>query len=394
MLDTRIPAYVLGGHQAGLAVVRSLARAGIDVVAVLSRPGELAYRSRLPKARELGPDPADEPDAFAEFLVALGARHGRGVLFPSTDESLEAVSAHRARLDDAHIVACPSPWSAERFLDKRMTAEVADKVEVEAPRTAAPGTEEELAECEGDLRYPCLIKPRESYRYTRMFHTKMHRVENREQMWAAWRRADAENIGVLVQEIIPGPETAGVNYNVYVVDGEPRVEFTSRKLRLNPPNFGFPSAVRTEHIDEIIEPGRRMVRGMAIEGFANVEFKRDERDGRYKLMEVNGRPNMSGALAVHCGVDFPQMTYRHLVDGITPTPLPWRDGVHWINDKVDRNAVLARWRRRELGVGPGLTPYVSRHVRSTFAADDPGPALARLRGLGRAYRALDDRRSR
>lgn len=45
-------------------------------------------------------------------------------------------------------------------------------------------------------------------------------------------------------------------------------------------------------VPEIVEPGRRIVRGMGIEGFANVEFKRDERDGRYKLMEVSGRANL------------------------------------------------------------------------------------------------------
>jgi hypothetical protein len=32
-------------------------------------------------------------------------------------------------------------------------------------------------------------------------------------------------------------------------------------------------------------------------------------------MEVNGRPNLPGALSVRCGIDLPLMTYHHLVAG-------------------------------------------------------------------------------
>ena len=97
---------------------------------------------------------------------------------------------------------------------------------------------------------------------------------------------------------------------------------------------------------------------MGIEGFANVEFKRDERDDRYKLMEVNGRPNLSGALAVHCGVDFPLMTHHHLVAGVASTAVEARHGVFWIEDgrpQVCRRSVAA-W---ELSLREGLRAYTS-----------------------------------
>ena len=387
MRTTNPPAYVLGGHQAGLAVVRSLGRAGVPVVAILSSTGDLAWHSRYPQDREIGPDPADQTREYADFLIALRERHGPGVIIPTTDESLEAVAAHRTELEAAHIVACPSSWSAGVFLDKRATSEIAADVDVPAPGTACPQSEAELASALEGLRFPCLVKPRESYRYTRAFGTKMTRVENADELREAWRAAQALDIGTLIQEIIPGPETCGVNYNVYMIDGEPVVEFTSRKLRLAPPNYGYPAVVRTERVPEVLEAGRRIVRGMGIEGFANAEFKLDERDGEYKLMEVNGRPNMSGALAVHCGVDFPLMTYRHLVHGVTPRQTPWREGIHWI-DKADRLVLAERWKTGQSSFPQGLAPYFSRHIFSGFDVRDPAPSLVRLRGVGRVSQAL------
>ena len=52
--------------------------------------------------------------------------------------------------------------------------------------------------------------------------------------------------------------------------------------------------VLSEHVPEVIEPGRKILQAMGFYGYACTEFKRDPRDGSHKLMEVNGRHNLSG----------------------------------------------------------------------------------------------------
>jgi predicted ATP-grasp superfamily ATP-dependent carboligase len=364
---------VLGGNAAGLAVVRSLGRAGVPVVAVLSDDCDFVERSRYATTlRAL--DPADHAQAYVDLLSSQPP----GVLVPTTDASLEAVAEHRDALATRHLVACPPAEVAQLFLDKLLTSEVAERAGVAAPRTAIPESAEELDALAAELTYPCLVKPRQSFRYTRAFGVKMHRVEDAAQLRTTWRRAADLDIGTVVQELIPGPEVGGVNYNVYVVDGAPVVELTSRKIRLDPPDFGFPTVVVSAPVPEIVEPGRRIVAAMGIEGFANVEFKRDARDGSYQLMEVNGRPNMSGALAVRCGLDFPLLTYRHLVNGVIPTSQPWEHDVHWVDELTDVRSVVGGWRRGELSLRAALAPYVGRHVFASFAASDPGPFLTRI----------------
>jgi D-aspartate ligase len=375
----RVPAYVLGGYEAGLAVVGSLGRAGVPVVPVVTSVREMTRHSRWASHTVTVPDPADRTADYVAALLRLADDHGPGLIVPTTDESLEAVAAHHPELSARHTVACATDGVAQGFLDKRITSDIAERVGVEAPRTVSPGSPAELESLVDRLRFPCLVKPAESYRYNRAFGVKMKRVHTPDELRTAWTEAYALGIGTMVQELIPGPETGGVNYNVYVVDGEPRVEMTARKVRLSPRDFGYPCAVVSGHVPEVVEPGRAIVRGMGIEGFANVEFKQDERDGRYKLMEVNGRPNMSGRLATRCGVDFPLLTYRHLVDGVLPEQTTWREGVHWVNEFTDTRILVGRWRDGRLPVLGGLGPYVSPHVFATFDARDPQPFLARLR---------------
>jgi D-aspartate ligase len=374
------PAYVLGAHEAGLAVIRSLARAGITVVAVTTSPNEHGRRSRAVNRAVTAPDPATRAREYVDLLAGLATSHGPGVVFPTTDEALEAVAAHRDELARHHLVACSDDAVAQMFLDKSRTDAVALEVGVDVPATASPTSAEELDDCIARIGFPCLVKPRESFRYHRAFGVKMKRVEDADELRAAWSEAHALGLRMLIQELVVGPETAGVNYNVYMVDGEPLVEFTSRKVRLSPPNFGYPCAVVTATVPEVVEPGRAIVRGMGIEGFANVEFKQDERTGRYRLMEVNGRPNMSGQLAVRCGVDFPLMTYRHLVDGEPPQAARCTPGVYWVDEYRDPFAVAKRWRtERGVSLRDATRPYGARHVFATFSLRDPAPFLARLR---------------
>jgi hypothetical protein len=89
-------------------------------------------------------------------------------------------------------------------------------------------------------------------------------------------------------------------------------------------------------------------------GVAMVEFKRDDRDGSLRLMEINGRFWGSLQLAIDAGVDFPAM----LVDtaGATrPAPVTsYRIGVRsrWFWGDVDSLLTVLLRSRASLNLPP------------------------------------------
>jgi hypothetical protein len=91
-----------------------------------------------------------------------------------------------------------------------------------------------------------------------------------------------------------------------------------------------------------------------------VELKRDARDGRFKLMEINPRLWQWHGLAAACGVDLPRIAYADLV-GTSP-PDGTMDGFG------------KRW---AITLLPGERPVLQRppYVDAVFARDDPKPAL-------------------
>jgi D-aspartate ligase len=381
MGDTRATvAYVLGGYEAGLAVVRALGEAGVPVVCVWNSELERARASRHVTLDVRAPDPWLEPERYVQLLLDLEGRVGPGLVVPTTDEAVIAVARAKDTLETRHLVAAP-PWSvAEQFVDKHRTYALAERLGVAAPRTARPSSADEVAQIAADFPYPCVVKPRLSHEYRDAFGVKMTKVSGPEELMATWQRAEQAGIGVLVQDYIPGPESGGVNYNGYLVDEEPVAELTARKVRLQPRDVGYPSVVVSRLVPEVLAPSRRILRGMGMSGFANVEFKRDARDGSYVLMEVNGRPNMSGMLDLRCGTNFPLMTYRHLVLGELPhegVDREFEQGVYWINEWADVPTTAARVRTRR-SFRSYLEPYLRPHTFAGLSVNDPFPSLTRL----------------
>src|SRR5438105_868251 len=76
----------------------------------------------------------------------------------------------------------------------------------------------------------------------------------------------------------------------------PLFEFTKRVIRRFPAMTGTACYAITDRIPEAAELGNRLFRHVALRGLANVEFKRDVRDGTLKLIECNARFTASQAL--------------------------------------------------------------------------------------------------
>jgi hypothetical protein len=170
----------------------------------------------------------------------------------------------------------------------------------------------------------------------------------------------------------------GVNYNAYAVDGESRVEFTARKIRMTPPGEGVPSVVLSAEVPEVIDLGRRTLRAIGFSGYACTEFKWDARSGRYVLFEVNGRYNRSNLLATRCGINFPLIEYQHRVLGVVPDRQSFKRNVWWIDEFKDLGSFPRRVRLDPRNLLTFWRPYLWRPVCVMYDWRDPRPFLLRF----------------
>ena len=379
-----VPAVVLSCHTIGLTVIRCLGSQAVPIIAVYYRKCDMGYVSKYVKKAIYAPHPEKYPEAFINLLLDIANTMGRCVLIPADDATLSVVSKYKKVLEQKHLVACTGWEIAEKFINKKFTYQLAADSGVPTPRTVIPNSIEEVQAYGKKMEYPCLVKPCESHKYYEIFRKKMMRVGNINQMVHAYQQAKAAGLEVMLQELIPGDDASGANYNSYFWNGQPIIEFTAEKVRLTPPCFGVPRVVVSKDIPEIIELGRSILDRLGYFGYSCTEFKKDRRDGVYKLMDVNGRHNLSALLAVHCGINFPWVEYQNLVTKkLTPKYFYQTEPVCWIDICHDIFCSLKFFKTEKYSLREYIRPYLRGHAFAVWDIRDLRPFIKRLMDLGK-----------
>jgi D-aspartate ligase len=369
-------AVVLCSSKAGLAVVRALGAAGTRAIGVWYGRTKLACRSRYVQFCHHAPDPEEDEAPFMEYLLSQSDKWCGNVLFPTDDASLLVVSKYREQLAARYRVVAEDWAIVRQLLEKVHTYEIAARCGVPCPRIQAITSTPQALDFARQVGFPCIIKPSVSHTFFKRYHVKMVIARSVNELKGWISRLEDYQDELMLSEFIPGDDTCGANYNSFYRDGSPRQEFTASKVRLKPARIGFPTAVISQHIPEIIEYGRALIGAIGYCGFSCAEFKRDERDNTYKLMEINARHNFSGMLAFRCGINFPYLSYLAAIGQDVPASgLAQINGIYWIDEERDVCGLLSSLRHGGNIARAYLKPYLGKTVFAVFSSRDPLPSL-------------------
>ncbi len=378
MNSEQVGAVVIGGEHPGLGIARSLGRRGIPIciiddqhsVSQFSR-----YSTRVVRVNDL----RDE-QTTVDSVMEIGQRYGlKGwVLFPTRDETVAAFSRHRDRLAEFFRVPT-ADWETVRWAwDKKNTYDRAAELGIPIPQTYNGMTEEGLARLYG--RLPLAIKPAIKEKFLYATGAKAWRAETPEQLNTLFRKAKAQirPEEILIQEIIPGSGQQQYSYCAFFRDGVAHNTLVAKRLRQHPREFGRAATyVETIELPEVEELAERFLRGINYYGLAEVEFKQDPRDGRFKLLDVNARTWGFHSIGMPAGVDFPYLLYADQV-GRSVEPSRAKAGVGWLRAVTDvPTAALDLW-ARELDLRSYLKSLRNTRAESGFCLRDPLPTVAEV----------------
>jgi D-aspartate ligase len=365
------PAVVLGLLWGGLALARSLGRSGVPVTGIAYERTDFGVRSRHLVRRAVAAGNAEV------VLGVLRESESRPVLFPERDESVQLVLD---RWDEIRELAdLPLPDDVEvvhRLRRKDLLRAEAARAAIPLPMTIAPDSEDDIRRA--DLRPPYLVKPVTGQEFAYTFGAKLWAADTVEEAAAAWRRAREHGFETVVQELIPGSQEKIYSLFTYIGrEGEPLANVVGRKLRQGPLRFGTSAVFVVDFDGRVLELGLRLLQTAGYRGFAQVELAHDARDDTFRLLEVNTRLPMWAGVAMSRWFDLARLAYDDLCGRPTPPPRTFRDELAWIYLAKDAWVGAQMMRRRELGLGGWLRPYLRRKkVRSVLSVDDPLPAVA------------------
>lgn len=362
-------ACVLGG----MDIVAPLAMAGISSVVWVGRDDPARYSRHVREALD-ALHPWRDPEAYVACLVDWAVKQpARPVLFYPTDGDLLMASRFRDRLRPAFHMAIPPAELVEDLVDKERFQALAARVGLRMPRSYhLSGGAGSVPEIPLDL--PVVIKPVNRRKSARIMHrnAKAIRADNAAELADLCRTVIGSGVDCMVQEMVPGPETAIESYHVYVDStGRTVSEFTGAKLRTEPPEFGESTSVTiTDRADVLVE-GRRVISAIGLTGgVAKVDFKR-ALDGTLWLLEVNPRFNLWHHPGAVAGANLPALVYADLVGRDRPQSRPVRPGVTWCEVREDLKAVVRAGRSQ----WSWARSVARADTRSTGAWSDPMPLV-------------------
>ena len=383
------PVLIFGSHLAALGVLRVLARRGIPAY-VADDTSNVITRSRWYRAADRTLRETADPAVLADYLRSLPLP--TAVLIACSDQWALAVSGLPADLKERFPASIAPHVAIEQFVDKDRFRELVDHLDIPRPRTMAIGEPADIARASDEDLAMGFLKPTESQAHNRRFKTKGFFIESREHAMGLVEQARESGITFMLQEYIPGGMA-----NTFIVDGfvdrhgEIRALHARRRVRMEPPRLANTCCDVTIPLEDVaasMPALRTLLAATRYRGIFMIEFKFDDRDGLFKIIELNARPFWLVGHVERAGVDLPWMSYLDAQGLDVPRPAPYQVGRYGMYEILDAAAIGRALAGRRRPDGPVLKPWLLGD-KALFWWSDPMPALGGLgqsvaRRLGRA----------
>jgi predicted ATP-grasp superfamily ATP-dependent carboligase len=318
---TQSSAIILGNanYYGTLAAVRSLGRAGIDVVTV--DPSAICHsRYSRYSSQHLRCPPFEESSAWAEWALREGRTGPRRAIYATSDAVSFALARYRDELNINFELYQPPLETIMSILDKALLVQNAQAVGFETPATWFPQTGAEAARIAKDAGGKVLIKPRSQLAQQRkskgtvvesagchvqsIFDSYMNDLA----LGSEFAKQSA-TMSPLIQQFYPEAVE-----NVYSISGFRErmggevILRGSRKILQQPRGVGTGLCFAPAPVDPVLaDRTKRLCEHIGYYGVFELEFILAE--GKAMLIDFNGRIYNQIAFDVARGMPLPALAY-------------------------------------------------------------------------------------
>jgi predicted ATP-grasp superfamily ATP-dependent carboligase len=285
-----------------LGIIRSLALQGHKVYG-LSETSEKAPYSRYSRyCKGIYIVNQIEEKAFLDEILSLFRKEHFDILVPVGFPVTHFVAKYSSVLCTCVRFAVPSFESEALAIDKKKICKFAQQLGVPVPRTESIESLQDINAIAKIIGTPLIIKGiREGS------NRLVEKVDDMATVEIAYRDVigkysiEKKNNYPILQEYVPG---WGCGFFASYDKGICKRTFMHRRIREFPPSGGVSCCARSFFDARLEEYGRKILDALKWHGVAMVEFRHDNRDGDYKLIEVNAKFWGSLELALSAGADF------------------------------------------------------------------------------------------
>lgn len=369
-------AIVLGASPTGLAVVRALGVHGVPVHVADFQSDRPAFASRYRTGKPITGE--TEQQIIQAIVDELGDPDQPPVAIPTSDAMVLAlVKYHDLYAGKLRVFPAIESGLSSLITDKASFYQQCLDTDTATAKTAFPQSIDEILQLGKEFQYPLLLKPIFGHLWRERLKGKKLIVANdQSELEQVVADFGDEAEGLMVQELIPGGEK-----NIWIgavyrgVEGRRDCCFVGQKVRQYPVDFGSASYAVSKFVPEIADLSWKFLEGVDYRGICGTEFKFDERDNQYKMIEVNPRPTLWFHLVKSARVDLIYAAYCDLA-GLPVIELgPQKEGVAWCFQDKDMLTWMHHLKHRDISPFELLTTLSPFNHGAVISTSDPMPFL-------------------
>jgi predicted ATP-grasp superfamily ATP-dependent carboligase len=298
----------------------------------------------------------------------------RPVLMLTSDAYVTFYMKHRELLDPLYLIDLPDNRLINLLLDKEKFAAYALEHEILIPDTIVIQKASDLQQIAKTRRFPVIIKPKSKSRlWLESGLGKALYIKDAEEFIAACSKALLYCENLIVQEWIVGNDS-NVHYclGYFGPAGDAIAIFTGYKIRQWPVGTG--STATTTIVDNkwVEEETKKIFKNLKLMGFASVEFKRNDSDGRYYVTEPTvGRVNQQEFVATLNDVNIPLAAYNYLAGMDIAMQASKNVPVIYIDEKAEIASAFVHFRRKLLSLSEWWKSLQGNRAYRMWNPNDP-----------------------
>lgn len=295
---------------------------GIKPVLVGREPLSFTQLSTITNCIELHPD-LGESETFVTFLEEVHAKYvlpGKTMLLVGTNDLyVRLIIENAERLKKNYVFNYISEPLMNDLLVKSNFYKLCAEHGIDTPSTYFYSCKEDQ-DFNDEVIFPVIIKPSDGVQYYKhpfASQQKIYKVNSYEEIQSVIQtiKASGYEEDLIIQDYIPGDDTYMWD-SVFYINSHGKSELiTLAQVVLQEHTvtaIGNYTAVVTRYDEEIMLKLQGFLEALNYVGYANFDLKYDERDGKYKVFEVNIRQGRSSYYITGCGHNMA----KYLVDDL------------------------------------------------------------------------------
>ena len=305
-----------------LPMAKAFKKLGCFVTVLCFSKLDVGYATKYADKKILLNFDKEDYDGQLKFLINLLKSEKYDLVVPMTDYSATYLSKNKQELSKYAYIAVNDFDVFKLAIDKSETMKICAENNLLAPKTLFSKNPLEDIE-NSNLEYPLVVKPK-----TACGSIGFNVVKDKQQLEEVLNSSSKENGEYFIQEYIPQGDLPQYCTEIYRdKNGNFSFCLIAVKPRWFPLDGGSATINVTIHDDKITEQSKKLLEELNWQGYANIDFVMDERDGQPKIIEVNARISAIVKIAFVAGYDIAKLLLEDAFEEETTTYGDYKDGL-------------------------------------------------------------------